>query len=360
MDVEDLRFRPIGRLIQRIVNTPEITDTTIHGSTKKPGDSTVTTSTDRTSGTKTGQNAGAIGFAAPQISHISEALRELPGRDVKGLLPSSVNSCLIAAWKTAESFGKDGDVREDVIKAFAGYVLSRVPPEANLQASRSIVTASLLSAGPRIALRELQWLRLVTRDHRDLSDDDVKLMLAAYRERCAIFPEDVIVAACRNPPLWEFWPSLARLIERMESITAPRRQIEGALAPRAVEAAKARIEAERRHRNDTLAAIAERNRRWEEAAAWRRENLGPYAGYISSLVARQARAPLDGWPFREKRDLFNADTAKRVYDETCNFRLLDDDDPRVQARLREMGVESSSDAAQTLKESLERTEEGND
>src|SRR5689334_2375813 len=110
MDDEGAQFRVIGRLVSMIANTPEIAGTTINGSTTKPGDSTVITSIDRTSSTTTGQNAGAIGFAAPQISHLSEALREHPGRDVKGLLPSSVNSCLTATWKTVERIGKSGEI----------------------------------------------------------------------------------------------------------------------------------------------------------------------------------------------------------------------------------------------------------
>lgn len=153
-----------------------------------------------------------------------------------------MNSCLTRKWRPAENERDEG--------IFVGYELERVPPDPDLDEARAIVAEALLPAGRSVALKELTLLRLVTRDQRDLGHDELKLMMAAYADRCAEYPADIIIAACRNPPRWKFWPELGPLLDRADALIRERRQLDKALRPEAVERANQRLkaEAERRRR----------------------------------------------------------------------------------------------------------------
>jgi hypothetical protein len=236
-----------------------------------------------------------------------------------GLLPQSVKSCLTGKWKAAEHVGDD---------LMIGYDLKRVPPEADVITASAIVAEALAPAGKPAALKELTMLRLVTRDQRNLSHDELKLMLAAYAERCAAFPADVITAACQNAPYWEFWPALGKLLERMEALIEQRRRLQRALTPEAIEGARERArivaEAQDQRRAEILAVEREREQRFQEAAEWRRDNPGPYNHAYPTM--------------KSEPEPVTAKVLKRVRKETDGFKFLAEDDPRVQARLREMGA----------------------
>ena len=208
-----------------------------------------------------------------------------------------------------------------------GYSLKRVPPETDVITARAIVAEALAPAGKAAALKELTMLRLVTRDQRNLSHDELKLMLAAYAERCAAFPADVITAACQNAPYWEFWPALGKLLERMEALIEQRRRLQRALTPEAIEGARERArivaEAQDQRRAEILAVEREREQRFQEAAEWRRDNPGPYNANTT---------------MKSEPEPVTAKVLKRVRQETNGFKLLAEDDPRIQARLREMGA----------------------
>lgn len=181
-----------------------------------------------------------------------------------------MKSCLTGDWKAAEA-----GVLDDI---FVGYTLKSIPPTGDLEVAREMVAAALAPAGREFALRELDVLRLTTRDHRELGDKDVKLMMRACAEKCGKYPADILTAACEQPPYWEFWPPLGKLLERMDSLIEPRRQIEQALSPESVERLRRRLEAEAEARR--LEAECQPPTEEEKAA-------------VSDLV-RQAREALTG------------------------------------------------------------------
>jgi hypothetical protein len=108
----------------------------------------------------------------------------------------------------------------------------------------------------------------------------------------------------------------------MEAPVEQRRQLQQALTPEAIEQAHRRAEILAAGRAEILAYERDRSRRFEEAAAWRRDNPGCYP---TANTAAPEREPV------------TAKVLKRVRQETAAFRLPAEDDPGVQARLREMG-----------------------
>jgi hypothetical protein len=72
-----------------------------------------------------------------------------------------------------------------------------------------------------------------------------------------------------------------------------------------------------------LAVEREREQRFQEAAEWRRDNPGPYNANTT---------------MKSEPEPVTAKVLKRVRQETNGFKLLAEDDPRIQARLREMGA----------------------
>ena len=142
---------------------------------------------------------------------------------------------------------------------------------AELAAACSTVAAALRPGPPAVAQREMIRLRAVTIKSKDATLAETATAIAAYAETLAEYPEDIIVAVCRGWPRrpgGKYWPALAELLEAAEALLTERRRLHEALmrGPKPVEPDR---EAEKRQQ-----WIADRDRRWAEAAAWRRANPG--------------------------------------------------------------------------------------
>ncbi len=189
---------------------------------------------------------------------------------------------------------------------------------------------------------------MATRDIRDLSNIEKQALFAAYAEDLAAYPEDIIKAACRNPPRWKFWPELGPLLDRADALMKERQQFAPLLSPESVErarqrkaAAAAEAEAAARRREEILAYEGERDRRWKEAEEWRRANPGPYREAVRTYASVDEDATGAGGmdPITGKPRLSTSEAMKKVQQELASFRLPDADDPKVQDWLRKMGVD---------------------
>lgn len=216
-----------------------------------------------------------------------------------------------------------------------------MPPDADLQIAGVTLKEKLTPAGLDAAMEELTRLWVTTRTP-SISDQQKELMLGAYEEELAAYPLDIIKAACRNPPRWKFWPELGPLLDRADALLAEWQMVADALTPQAVERARKRkaalaetAAAAAQRREEILAYEAERKRGWDEAAKWRAANPGPYREAVRTYSS-VADDPVTGEP-----KLTTSAAMKRVKEELAvtGFRLKGVDDPGVQARLREMGVD---------------------
>ncbi len=262
------------------------------------------------------------------------------------MLPLSVRSNLAGKWRQVEGEIDGEKIVYVASEVFEGHSLKAVPPDADLETARLILEVSLSPAGEDAALQELTRLRVTTRDPRDLAKEQTTLMMAAYAEDLAAYPEDVIKAACRNPPRWKFWPELGPLLDRAEAIMSERQQLADALNPVSVERARQRevaaaagAQEEARHREELLAAQAVRQRRWDEGAKWQAANPLPNPMHVKTY-ASVADDPNTGEEPRvstaEAMKLVQRQLAERRAARGGNF-LPDENDPAVQARLRDVG-----------------------
>ncbi len=192
------------------------------------------------------------------------------------------------------------------------YEFASEAPQHDLESARSIATEMLRPAHPKLILKELARLRMLTVS-RDIGAD-VELLLAAYTAELRDYPADIITEALRAwPKTQRFWPSLAELTERLNRLLRPRRALNQALrkgyqkpetSPDWIPPTK-----------DEKTAVSEFLLR-------------------RGLVLDRSRGkerPLETEPLtRERR--------KQIAEETAAFKLIDEDDPRVQARLREMAA----------------------
>lgn len=82
---------------------------------------------------------------------------------------------------------------------------------ADLQAAMIAVDVLCQPCQPSLAAGKLTELRMLTA-HRSRDGDDAELMAAAYTQRLAQYPPDVVAAACDG---WadgdNFWPTWAEL-----------------------------------------------------------------------------------------------------------------------------------------------------
>jgi hypothetical protein len=196
-------------------------------------------------------------------------------------------------------------------------------PESDLEVARRIIDEMLEPATEELILRELTRLRFWTAS-RDIGSD-LEFVFAIYVAELRRYPPDAVIHVLQG---WDkkFWPSGPELAERLKRLIAPRLALRHAL----------------QRDYDPL----ETSPHWIPPTV---DEKAAVSQLVSDLLKRQgfsdrrARARLEGWPFQNDSELFNANAMKRVYAETKSRKLLAEDDPRVQARLREMGVEPSSD-----------------
>jgi len=178
-------------------------------------------------------------------------------------------------------------------------------PDYDVQTHAMIAADTLdaISEFPKWAIQEVRRDWIANKDRRPDAADLVR----ACRELVA---EDAVTLH-----------NLRRFIDPEEQRLAKPRQAE-----------RERREAERqasytRDREERIAATAARERRFAEARAWRAEN--PITGDQRPPARPTEREPASQEQRRQ---------AQVVADALATFRLPDENDPRVQARLREMGV----------------------
>lgn len=322
---------PIGSLISRTVDTLRIVDGMPAGSATRQTASETAVSVTRLP-TPTGVPPGERGAGLPTISRhateivATEIVATAPlgtlHRDPGALLPQPVTSCLASTWEGNNTgYGWDGYV--------SAYELVMPPDAADLAAAEAdlavaieIAEAALQPAPPQKVLAELTRLRALTVS-RDQSTTDLELIAAAYTDELKKYPLDAVVEVLRDwPRSHRFWPSMAELVEPLDRLVGPRRALREALR---------RGYREPEVSPDWIPPPSE-----EDKAAV--IDLLAKHGYSVDEKTGRVRPP--------EVEPLTAAERKRIAEETAAFRLLDENDPRVRARLREMGVrDGASDAA---------------
>lgn len=317
--------RPIGSLISRTVATQRIVDGTASEYRQKPRDSATITPQSRrfpAIGTHPGEHgSSALTSSLPATEIAALAPLGTLHRDPGALLPRRVTSCLVSTWEGNNTgYGWDGYV--------SAYELVMPPDAADLAAAEAdlavaieIAEAALQPAPPQKVLAELTRLRALTVS-RDQSTTDLELIAAAYTDELKKYPLDAVVEVLRDwPRSHRFWPSMAELVEPLDRLVGPRRALREALR---------RGYREPEVSPDWIPPPSE-----EDKAA------------VIDLLAKHGYAVDHNGRVRPPETTpLTAEERKRVADETAAFLLLDENDPRVRARLREMGVrDGASDAA---------------
>lgn len=311
--------QPIGSLISQTVATQRIVDGTESGYRQKPRDSATITPQGKRF-LPTGMPRGEHGSSALTSSLTATEIVALAPlgtlhRDPGALLPQPVTSCLASTWEGNNTgYGWD-----DYVSA---YELTASVPAADLALAIEIAEAALQPAPPQKVLAELTRLRALTVS-RDQSTTDLELIAAAYTDELKKYPLDAVVEVLRDwPRSHRFWPSMAELVEPLDRLVGPRRTLREALR--------------RGYRKPEVSPDWIPPPSEEDKAAV--IDLLAKHGYSVDEKTGRVRPP-DVEPL-------TAAERKRIAEETAAFRLLDENDPRVRARLREMGVrDGASDAA---------------
>ncbi len=131
----------------------------------------------------------------------------------------------LLVWEERSLFGEHGfyDVKISDVAVRPGS------DPATVRTVRAELERLCRRAGPDLAAKKLTELRALTVS-RARGDIDTSLMAAAYTQRLAEYPPDVVVAACDG---WanreEFWPSWAELKAECDKRMRGRDQIRDAL-----------------------------------------------------------------------------------------------------------------------------------
>lgn len=305
------RSQPIGSLTSRIVRMQQAGDGTPDGSERRPTPSQTGASVTKLL-TRTGTRHGVHGVGTPRSS-LPAPTAKLPAvtlqRDPAALLPPHVTSQLDTTWEINNTgYGWDGYV--------SGYALLGPLTETDLTQAVKQVENWLQPAPAQLILAELTRVRALTIS-RDQSTADLELVAAAYADELREYPVDVVREVLREwPRTHRFWPTLCELVERMEHLVVPRKALLDALC---------RGYREPEVSPDWIAPSPEDMAAVEEILAEH--------GYSIDHTGR-VRPP-------EREDL-TPEIRRRVEAETRGFKLLPENDPRVQARLREMEAEGNA------------------
>lgn len=168
-----------------------------------------------------------------------------------------------------------GDQYDDRL---AGYELGAAVEPVDLEEARALVAAALAPCAPAVITRELIRLRLVTAK-RDGDQPITDLALAVYAEDLGEYPEDIVAAVCRKfrgPGESPFFPTLPELCTAAEALMRERRMIAEAIKRGPPPPKRPPTEAELAEARKRAEAIADRERRYAEAAAWRAQDTGPH------------------------------------------------------------------------------------
>jgi hypothetical protein len=307
-DSADIQFPPTGGPMTRIADTLRERATTRHGSPGNPSGSETTTSQTPQS-LPIGTRRGAPGSSAPTISRsaaqiVATGLAFREWRNPAQLLPPCMRSCLDAR-------ACDGDVGH----GWDGYVVSyewiAEPPAVERAIALELLAEALRPASEEMVIGELGRLRAATVS-RDVGQD-LNVVFAVYADELLRYPPDAVREVLREWPRsgGKWWPSMHELIERLDRVVRPRRALAAALK---------RGYTPPETSPDWIPPSAD-----EKAAV--AEFLGTHG--FAGEASRYER-PLKATPL-------SAADRQRVAAECDVFRLPDVDDPRVQARLREMG-----------------------
>lgn len=301
--------QPIGNLISRIASMQRPVDGTAAGSERKPTPSpTDATGTSRS--TQTGTRLGAPGSGNRTSSLPAARTAAIPlQRDPGALLPPHVTSQLDTTWETNNTgYGWDGYV--------SSYELTGPISEEDRVAALRQVEQWLQPAPPQLILAELTRVRALTIS-RDQSTADLELVAAAYADELREYPADAVREVMREwPRTHRFWPTLCELVERLEHLVTPRKALREALR---------RGYREPEFSPDWIPPSPD-----ERAAV---EQILAEHGYSIDPEGR-VRPP--------EREELTPEVRRKVEAETRAFKLLPEDDPRVQARLREMDASGNA------------------
>lgn len=160
---------------------------------------------------------------------------------------------------------------------------------AELAHAQAMVETALTPCRPEIAKRELARLRASVCT-READQGNLNLTFAAYAEALIEYPPDVVITACQEWAQRErFWPALAEILAVCDRLASPRRRLREAVRANPTELPDY---------TETRRLVAERDRQWAEAAAWRQahpELMGMPADRLPRreiAVREQDRRPL--------------------------------------------------------------------
>lgn len=193
------------------------------------------------------------------------------------------------------------------------YELTRPLTEAERLHALGRARAVLLPCSRSRLLAELARLRTLTVS-RDPGAADLELIFAAYADELADYAEDAIVDVLRGWAKTErFWPSLAELTPRLDRLVSPRQAL--------------------------LRAIERGYREPEVSPDWIPPTAAEKAEVHSMLEKHGLVVDATTGKVRPvEPEVSTAEHLRIAAASLKGFRLPDEDDPRVQARLREMGV----------------------
>ena len=302
--------QPIGGLIQETLDTLRNKVMTQDGSSEKPNPSG-TDASETMQPMQTGTQLGEHGSAMRRnsLAIVATASEGSLQHDPARLLTPSMRSSLETTWNDAgDEYGWNGRVIR--------YELNQPRSAGELAEAIDIAEASLLPMSKREVLAELARVRAMTVS-RDISMD-LQLVLAAYADELMKYPTDAVREVLRGWAREEkFWPSMSELIARLNRLVAPRHALLDGLR--------------RGYRGPpevSPAWIAPKPVTDEERAEV--EAMLAKYGFVTEATGRVR--PIEEEPLtREKR--------REIAAQVQSFKLLPPDDPRVVARLREMGVE---------------------
>jgi hypothetical protein len=195
--------------------------------------------------------------------------------------------------------------------------------EAALSEARIIVAGALRPCPARTLKIELLRLKVATRFENKVNEDEVALTFAVYSEALSQYPEDIVVSVLRDWPKSGkiFWPQLGDLHPPCDRLVEERRRLQ-----RALELAAQPPKASPMKVDEREPWTAERHRDHEAkmAEVWRRLGGPPRERERLPQHCELDELP----PLRPIGELFARDGWRG---------LIGADDPRVGARVREIG-----------------------
>jgi hypothetical protein len=226
------------------------------------------------------------------------------------LLPPCIRSCLDEVWA-------DG-IDEDDGYGWGGYVvrydLAHPMTDDERAHAAAIADAACEPAHPDDIVKELGRLRLMVAS-RDVGAD-LDLVFAVYTDELRRYPIDAIREVLRGlGRSHKFWPTVSEIQERLDRLVKPRYALRQTL---------------RRHYEPTA-----RSPDWMPPPTEEEKKA-----VFDLLAAHGISLDVHGRVILPDEEPITRKDLARVHAETRHFRLPDEDDPRVMARLREMGVEA--------------------